>query len=93
MTVPVRYLAGFVEGLNEYERTTGLSLSTVQRIRTGGRRIAENTEKSYTKHYNGLEAFAAMIGSYSTCFVLSYKAPSDFCPSMDDTAVALYMLY
>jgi hypothetical protein len=65
----------------------------VQRIRAGGRGIAENTEKSYTKHYNGLEAFAAMIGSYSTCFVLSYKAPSDFCPSMDDTAVALYMLY
>jgi hypothetical protein len=62
-------------------------------IRTGGRRVAENTQKNYTKYYNGLEAFSAMIGSYITCFVLSYNAPSDFCPSMDDTAVALYMLY
>jgi hypothetical protein len=45
MTVPERYQAGLDDGLNEYERTTGLSLSTVQRIRTGGRRVAENTQK------------------------------------------------
>jgi hypothetical protein len=34
-----------------------------------------------------------MIGSYDTCFVLSYNAPSTFCPSMDANVVAMYIHY
>jgi hypothetical protein len=54
MTVPESYKAGLDDGLNDYQRTTSLSLSTVKRIRTGGRHLAENTPKKYTKHCSGL---------------------------------------
>jgi hypothetical protein len=91
--VPQQYEAALQEGLEEFTRTTGLSLCRSERIRTGDKDIAEETKKSYRKHYDGLYVFAAMIGAYGTCFALSYNAPTDFCPSADDNVVALYIMY
>jgi hypothetical protein len=81
------------DGLNMYMEKTGLQLSEVKRVRTGYKRLSSKTAKSYKKHYDGLYRFAAMIGAYDTCFVLSHYAPNDFCPSMDADVVALYMMY
>jgi hypothetical protein len=88
-----QYEAAIQKGLEEFTTTTGLSLCRSERIRTGDKDIAEETKKSYRKHYDGLYVFAAMIGAYGTCFALSYKAPTDFCPSADDNVVALYIMY
>jgi hypothetical protein len=50
-------------------------------------------QKIIFKNYAGLLQFAAMIGSDGTCLLLSYHAPTDSCPPMDDDCVALYRLY
>jgi hypothetical protein len=45
--VPQQYEAALQEGLEEFTRTTGLSLCRSERIRTGDKDIAEETKKSY----------------------------------------------
>jgi hypothetical protein len=74
-------------------RKIGLELSPTTRVRTGDKQLSANTLHSYKKHYDSLFRFTAMIGSYDTCFVLSYNAPTQFCPSMDAKTVALYIYY
>jgi hypothetical protein len=91
--VPHRYASALEDGLNAYMEKTGLKLSEVKRSRTGNKGLSKKTIDSYKKHYDGLYRFAAMIGSYDTCFALSYYAPSDFCPSADADDVSLYMKY
>jgi hypothetical protein len=91
--VSQKYAAALEAGLKEFETRTGLKRSSVERVRTGGKNIADATKRNYRKHYDGLYQFAAMIGAYGTCFALSYYAPTDFCPSADDDVVALYMMY
>jgi hypothetical protein len=91
--VPEEYEGKLQVGLKHYMITTGLRLSTKERVRTGDRLLASNSSVAYKKHYDGLYRFAAMIGCYGTCFALSHNAPTDFCPSMKDDTVALYMMY
>lgn len=91
--VPKRYVAALEKGLKEYMAKKKLKLTKNPRTRTGSKKLSKQTEKNYEKHYDGLFIFSAMIGAYDTCFTLNKHAPSDFCPSMDDRVVALYMQY
>jgi hypothetical protein len=91
--VPEKYQRALKEGLQSYMERTGLKLSNTSRVRTGDKDLSDNTKDNYKKHYDGLFLFAAMIGAYDTCFVLSYNAPTQFCPSMDANTVALYIRY
>jgi hypothetical protein len=87
------YLKAAEVGVRAFAEGKGLCLSTIPRKRTGDAELSQQTERSYNKHYDGLYRFAAMIRSFETCLVLSVYAPPDFCPSMDDDVVALYIKY
>jgi hypothetical protein len=90
--VPQQYAAVLEEGLEVFGTRTGLKRTGVERLRSGGKNVAGITKRKYGKHYDGLYQFAAMIGAYGTCFALPYYAP-DFCPSVDDDVIALYVMY
>jgi hypothetical protein len=89
--VPQKYAVALEAGLEEFETRTGLKRTSVERVQTGGKDIADVTKRYYGKHYDGLYQFAAMIGAYGPCFALSYYAP--ICPSADDDVIALYIMY
>jgi hypothetical protein len=69
ISVPKKYREALKVGLQAYMQKNGLNLSSHPRVRTGDRAIADSTKGDYSKHYDGLYRFAAMIG-YLLCAVL-----------------------
>ncbi|KAI3646049.1 hypothetical protein MP228_008977 [Amoeboaphelidium protococcarum] len=60
---------------------------------TGNRVLADNSLKSYAKHYKGLRYFCSLIGDYESLHMVHDRAPTRFCPSMSINTIASFVYF